>query len=79
MTPTAFGANSRPSSRTTTMRDSKDRGIASRAFEAVVMLVSVAVGGRVAWELLRPLLGVLAVAALLLFVVLLVLRRFRGW
>jgi hypothetical protein len=50
-----------------------------RALQAVVTLIVIALGARLAWDLLRPLLGGLIVLAGLLALLGALIRRFRGW
>lgn len=53
-------------------------GLLSRTLAAVTTVLVVAVGARLAWELLQPALGPLLVMAVLLGIVTLVVRR-RSW
>lgn len=50
-----------------------------RAMAAVITLLVVAAAGRLIWELLAPMLGVLFAAGLMLGVSGIAVRRFRGW
>jgi hypothetical protein len=52
--------------------------LTARALSAVTTVLVVAVGARLAWELMRPLLGPLLVLVMLLGVLALAVRR-RRW
>ena len=50
-----------------------------RLIEAAVGLLLVALALHWAWQLLRPLVPILAIAAILVIIVRFALRRLRGW
>lgn len=52
---------------------------AGRALEAIVILVAVAFGAQLVWNLLQPLIGPLLVLAVLVGLLVMVLRRRRWW
>ena len=46
---------------------------------ALIAIIAVAVGARLAWELLRPVLPVVIVLLVVVAVVSLLIRRLRSW